>query len=505
LVPYLADAVPGWFQAVLTLYDAQGKELAYDDDYRFHPDPVIHFQVPKDGDYAVEIKDALYRGREDFVYRLTIGEVPFVTDIFPLGGRAGAKTQIALAGWNLRSTRSVMDLHGKPSGLYTAAGGRPFQADNWPEVLEKEPNDTAAHAQRVRLPVIVNGRVDHPDDRDVFRFDGRAGQSIVAEVYARRLDSPLDSVLRLTDAAGRQLAFNDDQDDPAAGLETHHADSRILFTLPANGTYYLYLGDAQHRGGAEYAYRLRIGEPRPDFDLRVTPSAINTAGGLTEPITVHAIRRDGFAGEIRLALKNAPRGVSLAGAPIPAGSDQVRLTISVPAQPQPQREPLSLEVEGHAAIRGVEVTRRAVPAEDMMQAFFYTHLVPADDLKLAVRRGNTFRVAPQVRAQSPLKIPAGGAVRVPVEAALPPNTQMDKLVYELSDPPAGISLRESRPTANGAEIVLAGDAAAAKPGASGNLIIAIYAERKPAPNQPANRQRVALGSLPAVPYEIVAK
>jgi hypothetical protein len=505
LIPYLADAVPGWFQAVLTLYDPTGKEAAYNDDYRFHPDPVIHYVVPRDGDYTVEIRDALYRGREDFIYRLTIGEVPFVTDIFPLGGRAGAKTGIALAGWNLPAARSVMDLHAKPPGIYTAAGGRPFQADTLPEVLEKEPNDTAARAQRIKLPVIVNGRVNHPDDEDVFRFDGRAGEDIVAEVYARRLDSPLDSVLRLTDGTGRLLAFNDDQDDPAAGLETHHADSRILFTLPAAGPYYLYLGDAQHRGGPEYAYRLRIGEPRPDFDLRITPSAINTAGGQTVPIAVHAIRRDGFGGEIRLALRNAPRGATLAGALIPAGSDQVRLTISVPAQPQPQREPLSLEVEGRATIRGAEVTRRAVPAEDMMQAFFYTHLVAVEDLKLAIRRGNTFRVPPQVRAQIPLKIPAGGSVRVPVEAALPPNSQIDKLIYELSDPPAGISLRASSPTATGAEIVIAGDAAASKPGASGNLIIAIYAERKPGPNQPANRQRVPLGSLPAVPYEIVPK
>ena len=39
----------------------------------------------------MEIKDALYRGREDFVYRITIGELPFVTGIFPLGGRAGAQ------------------------------------------------------------------------------------------------------------------------------------------------------------------------------------------------------------------------------------------------------------------------------------------------------------------------------------------------------------------------------------------------------------------------------
>ncbi|HSR88282.1 MAG TPA: hypothetical protein VLL07_04965, partial [Pontiella sp.] len=41
IIPYLADAVPGWFQAVAALYDEDGNEVAYDDDYRFNPDPVL--------------------------------------------------------------------------------------------------------------------------------------------------------------------------------------------------------------------------------------------------------------------------------------------------------------------------------------------------------------------------------------------------------------------------------------------------------------------------------
>ena len=90
LIPYLPDAVPGWFQATLALYDAKGKELAYADDYRFHPDPVLYYEIPEDGEYVLEIRDSIYRGREDFVYRITVGELPFVTSIFPLGGPAGA-------------------------------------------------------------------------------------------------------------------------------------------------------------------------------------------------------------------------------------------------------------------------------------------------------------------------------------------------------------------------------------------------------------------------------
>jgi len=115
-------------------------------------------------------------------------------------------------------------------------------------------------------------------------------------------------VLKLTDAKGTQLAFNDDYDDPGAGLETHHADSRILTTLPANGTYYLYLGDAQQKGGPEYAYRLRIGAPRPDFDLRVTPSSINVSGGLERPLEQSTWAVDGLA-----------KARALMGSPILAG------------------------------------------------------------------------------------------------------------------------------------------------------------------------------------------
>ena len=506
LIPYLADAVPGWFQAVLTLYDTDGNELAYDDDYRFHPDPVIHFAVPKDGEYIIEIRDAIYRGREDFVYRIAIGELPFVTSAFPLGGRAGSKTTVHLTGWNLPASKMTMNAKGKAPGVYPLANSAVFMVDTLPEAFEKEPNNSPAAAQRVKLPIIMNGRIDQPGDWDVFRFQGRAGEAIVAEVYARRLDSPLDSVLKLTDAKGTQLAFNDDYDDPGAGLETHHADSRILTTLPANGTYYLYLGDAQQKGGPEYAYRLRIGAPRPDFDLRVTPSSINVSGGLTVPITVHALRKDGFSGDIALALKGAPKGFTLIGGLLPAGRDEVRLTLTVPPQPQP--EPLSLILEGRATIQGHQVARLAVPADDMMQAFAYWHLVPASDLKVAVRRGAMLRVPIKISSPDPLEIPAGGTARFQVHIPPLPANFAPRVQYELSEPPEGIALRNASPGRDGTEIVLQCDAAKAKPGLKGNLIVNISAERvAQAANakQQANRQRISLGTLPAIPFEIVAR
>jgi hypothetical protein len=413
LIPYLADAVPGWFQATLALCDAKGKELAYDDDFRFNPDPVLYYEIPADGEYTIKIHDSIYRGREDFVYRVTIGELPFITGIFPLGGKVGEPTTIALTGWNLPAGTLTQDASGKEPGIYPLAVRKddqlsnyvPFKLDTLPECQEKEPNPLPKTAQSVTLPIIINGRVAQPEDEDVFRFEGHAGDTIVAEVMARRLNSPLDSTLKLTDAQGKQVAFNDDFEDPAAGLTTHQADSFLMATLPADGPYYVHLTDGQNKGGPEYAYRLRISKPAPDFALRVVPASLYVRTGSSVPVTIHAIRTDGFTNDISLAIKDAPPGCKLKPNVLPAGTNQVKVTLTGPFEPQPA--PISLSLEGRAQIAGREVMHQVVPATDMMQAFAYRHLVPAQSLEIAVTgRGRTPPVkvtAAKTKATKPTK------------------------------------------------------------------------------------------------------
>lgn len=411
LIPYIADAVPGWFQATLAVYDARGKELAYEDDYRFNPDPVLFYRIPADGDYVVEIKDAIYRGREDFVYRVTIGELPLVTGLFPLGGPAGSQTRVELTGWNLPATSLMVDNRDQAPRVYPLAGrGREwisshamFSVDVLPEGAEKEPNGQPDQAQQVAAPIIINGRIDRPDDSDVFCFEGRSGDEIVAEVVARRLGSPLDSVLKLTHASGKQLAANDDYEDKGAGLTTHHADSWLRATLPVDGKYYLQVTDMQHQGGPEYAYRLRVSPPRPDFELRVAPSSVSVRAGATAPLTVYVLRKDGFAGGIELALKDAPEGFSLSGSSLPAGRDEAQIRLTAPAEGRTALFRLTLQ--GRASIAGREVAHPVVPAQDMMQAFAYRHLVPSQELQVVVS-GRNFARGP-VKKSATTKKPAG--------------------------------------------------------------------------------------------------
>ncbi|HUA59890.1 MAG TPA: hypothetical protein VML19_14115 [Verrucomicrobiae bacterium] len=500
LMPYISDAVPGWFQAAITLRGSDGKEIASADHYRFHPDPVIEYDVPADGDYSLEIHDSIYRGREDFVYRITLGQLPYITDIFPLGGRTGAKTQIHLAGWNLPQSSLPADVKSKPGEVraISVAGSNslPFAWDTLPEVAAQDSANRREKAQRIKLPVIVNGRLAHAGDSQFFRFDGHAGQEIVAEVLARRLGSPLDSTLRLTDAAGKELAFNDDFEDKSVGLLTHQADSRILIKLPSDGSYYLQLADNERKGGVEYAYRLRISQPRPDYDLRVTPSSVNMRAGSTMPITVYAIRHDGFAGEIALALKD-PSGFTLTGAAIPSGQDKVRITLTSP-RGQPGK-PFTLQLEGRATIAGKEVRHNAVPAEDMMQAFAYHHLVAEQAWMIRIIGAGQGAAALHAAGDSGVKLRAGATTAIQI--VVPPRL-MDGMVLTLDDPPEGISIQEVRPDANGMAILLRADAKA-KAGLKGNLIVDAYVDRiVTQQNGPSRRNRNLLGTLPAIPFEV---
>jgi hypothetical protein len=338
----------------------------------------------------------------------------------------------------------------------------------------------------------------------VFCFEGRAGGRVVAEVQARRLNSPVDSWLRMTDASGEQLMVNDDYEDKGAGLATHHADSRICVTLPEDGTYFVHLGDTQNKGGTAYGYRLRVSARRPDFELRVVPSSINARAGSTVPITVYALRRDEFSDDISLVLKDAPPGFVLSGGWVPADQDKIRLTLTVPSGPSEGPTPLSLE--GRAVIRGKEIRRSVVPADDMMQAFIYHHLVPAENFLAWIsgtkpktgptkERGKAPSPAPPTFFEDgPVKLPAGGTKRVQIATAglrIP-----DRLTLQLDEPPEGITMQRVWSARGTVEIHLQTDAAKVEPGLKGNLIVGGF--------RPGARNRGRpVATLPAIPFEIV--
>jgi hypothetical protein len=456
--------------------------VAFADDYRFNPDPVLFFEIPENGDYELEIRDAIYRGREDFVYRIAVSERP--------------DFKFHVSNFELETTL--------------------------PQCDDIEANDTMEDAQQIDLPEIINGRIARPGDVDVFGFVAHAGDKVAVEVYARRLNSPLDSLLQLTDASGKVLKWNDDYVleseylyKDTQGLLTHHADSYLVAELPEEGHYYVRLTDSQHHGGQAYGYRLRIAPAQGDFDLCVAPSALSMRAGGIIPLTVYALRKDGFEGEIEVALRDAPVGFKLDGARIPAGCDKVRMTLTAPAQGP--AEPVALEVEGRAQVGGQTISRRAIPADDVMQAFLYRHLVPAKELLVFVQKAKWGTPPVELVGDSPIRIPAGGSADVRLRAGK--RASFKDVQLQLNSPPAGVTLHDVRVVPDGLVFRLQADpvhqeplavgnagSAGLKSGFAGNLIVEAFRETvvNQKDGKPTNQsRRSSMGFLPAIPVQIV--
>ncbi len=515
LRPYLADAVPGWFQATIALYDFKGREIAFADDYRFDPDPVLLYKIPKDGEYDLKIHDAIYRGREDFVYRVSIGEQPFITQIFPLGAKEGTKATASIKGWNLSgdnlklNTRKREDIikHTTVDKGELVSNWVAYTIDNLDECVEAKSNDSIKESQPIKLPIIINGQISKPGDVDVFKFQGQAGEKIAAEVNARKLNSPLDSILRLTDDAGNVLGFNDDYIDKdkylhkdITGLVTHHADSYLLAELPEDGTYYLHIADVQNHGSDAHSYRLRVGQQEGDFALRAIPSSLSTRSGAVVSICIHVLRKDGFDGEIEVYIDDPTEGFELQGGRIPAGCDKIIMTLKSPYS-KTDDQVVALKMQGRARINNKNIIHPVVAADDVMQAFLYRHLVPTKDLLFLAKKSRWKPVPFNILNKSPIQIPAGDKVKVRMKTSSWILNQ--KFYLELVDPPAGITLENVAVENKELVFWLKADKKIIKNNLSGNLIIDASTKKKPKKGQSQDEIKISyLGIIPAITFDV---
>jgi hypothetical protein len=430
LVPYLADAVPGWFQAAMSIYDSEGRELAYCDDAGSDPDPVIRFKAPSDGAYSISIRDAIYRGRFDFVYRIEAAE----------RARDAVRRPAATAGWR-------------------------------------------------------TGTISKPGEADSFGIKGVAGDAIVAETRAARDGSPLDTVIRLVGPTGQVVAMNDDFEDKESGLVTRQSDSCLIAALPVSGAYEIRVSDATGRGGPDYSYSLRMGPPAPDFAAMTDRSAINIPQYGSGIFSVQVARKDGWDGDVEIALKDPPPGLSIEGGLVPKGKDSARMTLSFSGSSP--SIPVDIRLEARAVVGGRTVAHPVRAADRMMQAFAYYHYVPAAGLRAAFSkvRGKAADISVPAGV---VGIPARG--RVEIEAAISPKPGFP-LIIELAEPPKGLSLVGTRATDRGIVLELAADAGAA--GATGSLIFRATGITQVKDKSGASvEKRVELGYLPAVRFAV---
>jgi hypothetical protein len=357
------DSFPLTFSldSALILRDAQGRELATGrDPYRF--DASLTYTFKKSGTYLIQIRDWTYSNGANFTYRLTVGTVPFITSVFPAGGQKGTQANVTLNGVNLPTKTQTVNVpaDAAPSTLIPVSAGASnsvlFHVGATPEGIESEPNDKRENATRFAgVPLTINGRLDKPGDRDYFVFPGQSGQRFIFEVFSRRLNAPMDSIVYLYGPQGNEVSLND---DGVPGSK----DSRIDFTFPATGDFTLMIRDAANRGGENFVYRIAIAPPPgQDFTLTATPDAPNVGLGGSAVITVNCQRLNGFNGEIALSIPNPPPGISVIPGVIRAGQNVALMSVTAAADAPVNFAPL--EIVGTATINNQTVIKSAMPTE----------------------------------------------------------------------------------------------------------------------------------------------
>ena len=210
--------------------------------------------MPADGSYVLQIYDFLYKGGDEYFYRLTFSTAPYLDFIMPpvgpprlkreihavrpqSAGRSGReclhrrrqaagpgryRNRVARPTGNHRvldfrccTVRCVVAIsERKPTRLVdpTEAAQDAFSYrlppplgpsinavdifySPFPIVRSQKPNDTPAQAQKVQPPCEVVGQFNPRGDQDWYAFDAKKGDVFWIEVYSQRLGLPTDPYL----------------------------------------------------------------------------------------------------------------------------------------------------------------------------------------------------------------------------------------------------------------------------------------------------------------------
>jgi len=310
------------FDPRLTLLDAKGMVLEDVDDTQLAlQDPFVSLVVPADGTYIIRLREATYGGNDNCHYRLHIGAFPRPTAVYPLGGKAGETLSLTCFSGATGEFTQPVKLPPRPSEkfcVFAELDSLPTPSPNWirvsdfSNVLEMSPNQDREHASVAELapPLALNGRISHKGEEDWFRFPATKGVALDVEVYARRLGSPLDSVVEVFDAKGQSLAVNDD----AAG-----ADSALKFTPSETTNYFVRIHDTLGQGGTDYAYRIEVTPVAPHLAVKIPEVARNDTQArqyIAVPrgnrfATLISAKRANFSGELVFGVEGLPPGITM--------------------------------------------------------------------------------------------------------------------------------------------------------------------------------------------------
>ena len=321
-----------FFDPYIAILDGKRFELATCDDApMLGQDAACSVVVPADGKYVIQVRESAYGGNGGCAYRLHVGTFPRPTAVVPAGGKPGEEVEVTFLGDPTGPFKQKVKLPATADpkfGLFAQdAGGIspspvPFRLSPFGNVIETEGNATPQTGTPVpALPAALNGVVAKPGEVDYYRFTAKKGQTFDIHCYARRLGSPLDSVMAVGVMGGGAIASNDDAVGP---------DSYFRFTAPENKEYWLSINDHLKQGGPTYFYRVEFQPVEPKAVVSI-PRAVQYSQerqAVAVPrgnrmATLVSVARSDFGGELVMGADGLPAGVAMAAENMAANMDTV--------------------------------------------------------------------------------------------------------------------------------------------------------------------------------------
>ena len=354
LFPYLGDAVPGFFNPVLRLYNAQGREVAFADDFYYLPDPVLTYKVPEDGVYQLQIHDNLYRGGPNFEYTVFCRDEKTDRPVYSPKERA-------------------FECYPQPASFVPPKAG-------------------------TSNVIVRTGTIDMPGRVDRHFFEIREPGTWHFELYARRDGSPLDGVMSLygpmgslplsvaplletwDDNPGRLYVEKNVGNDDLPIIKKQmlyegcipqaECDPSGTFTFREPGRYCVTVGDQPGLGGEHYDYTLCISPAEPSFEVFALQSACLVRGDRAN-FQACVLRKDGYDGDIAF---DSTEDYEVDGG---FTGKELETTVSITFK-KPWKDVKSFVLTASGDLPNGKTLRVTVtPTDPGEQAFAYSHLLPA--------------------------------------------------------------------------------------------------------------------------------
>ncbi len=192
------------------------------------------------------------------------------------------------------------------AGRYGLSNARPFQVSTGEEVRDNGANRSFETAQEVAIGSVVSGVTD-ASNIDYYKVHLTAGQRVVADCWASRLESRANVSLVLLDASGGQIKVSHDHNG---------YDPLLDFTAEAEGDFVIGVYDFVYAGGGDHSYRL------------------NVTGGAIVDYVIPSFGKAGSNGTYTVIGRNLPGGKPLDGVTVAGAQLQsIQTNIAIPGQP----------------------------------------------------------------------------------------------------------------------------------------------------------------------------